>query len=68
LELYLSGLGISQDKALKALMEAALLGGLLCQGFNQEMLIVSDGAKQFNLFQHALCWIHAERALCKLEG
>jgi len=30
------------------------------------MGIVSDDAGQFNVFAHALCWIHAERAINKL--
>jgi hypothetical protein len=30
------------------------------------MTIVSDDAGQFNVFNHALCWIHAERLLNKL--
>jgi hypothetical protein len=27
---------------------------------------VSDDAGQFNAFQHALCWIHAERDISRL--
>jgi len=30
--------------------------------------VVSDDAGQFNVFRHALCWIHAERILAKLLG
>jgi len=30
------------------------------------MGIVSDDAGQFNVFDHAWCWIHAERAINKL--
>ncbi len=67
-ESYLSGLGLTQDKAIKAVTEAALLGGLLAQGFNPLMRLLSDGAQQFKLFQHGLCWVHAERPLRKLEG
>jgi len=32
------------------------------------MVIHSDGAGQFNLFIHALCWKHAERPLVKLKS
>ncbi len=32
------------------------------------MLILSDGAKQFALFVHALCWVHMERSLRRLNG
>ena len=31
-------------------------------------MIVSDGAGQFNVGQHALCWVHAERLIHKLVG
>jgi hypothetical protein len=31
-------------------------------------VIVSDDAGQFNVFLHALCWIHAERSVNKLTG
>ena len=30
-------------------------------------VIVSDGAGQFNIAQHALCWVHAERLIHKLD-
>jgi hypothetical protein len=29
---------------------------------------LSDGAGQFNVMQHGLCWVHIERGLRKLEG
>jgi hypothetical protein len=32
-----------------------------------ETVIVSDDAGQFNLGEHALCWVHAERLVHKLE-
>ena len=32
------------------------------------MAIISDDAGQFNIFLHALCWVHAERAITKLTG
>ena len=37
-------------------------------GVNPELAIISDDAGQFRLFQHSLCWIHAERTLNKLVG
>jgi hypothetical protein len=30
-------------------------------------VIVSDGARQFRVADHALCWVHAERLVYKLE-
>lgn len=48
--------------------EAALLGGALSQGLSEQLRILSDGAPQFNLLVHALCWVHAERGLRKLSA
>lgn len=36
------------------------------RGFNPDLAIISDGAGQFAIFLHALCWIHAERLIHKL--
>ncbi len=66
---YLDAMGIVTPQAVRLVSEAALLGGLIEQGVvSQELLILSDGAGQFKVFIHALCWIHAERALRKLKG
>lgn len=46
--------------------EAALIGSILQHGFSKDTVIVSDDAGQFNVFQHALCWIHAERLITAL--
>ena len=42
------------------------MGGLLAQGIPADFGIVSDDAGQFNVFDHVLCWIHAERAINRL--
>jgi hypothetical protein len=47
--------------------EAALWGAVAGHGFLHEAVIVSDAAGQFNVGQHSLCWIHAERLVHKLE-
>jgi hypothetical protein len=47
--------------------EAALWGAIAEYGFLREAVIVSDDAGQFKVGQHALCWIHAERLVHKLE-
>ena len=44
------------------------MGSVLEHGFNRELIIVSHDAGQFNVFMHALCWIHAERTINKLVG
>jgi hypothetical protein len=43
-------------------VEAVNAHGFLC-----EAVVVSDDAGQFNVGQHALCWIRAERLVHKLE-
>ena len=65
---YLKGLGIVGKQASRLVTEAALLGGAIEQGVDIHLKILSDGAPQFNVLVHALCWIHAERALRRLSG
>jgi hypothetical protein len=47
--------------------EGALWGAVTAHGFLCEAVVLSDDAGQFNVGQHALCWIHAERLVHKLE-
>jgi transposase IS66 family protein len=47
--------------------EGALWGAIKAHGLLPETVIVSDDAGQFNLGEHALCWVHAERLVHKLE-
>ena len=47
--------------------EGALWGAVAAHGFLQNAVIVSDGAGQFAVGQHALCWVHAERLVHKLD-
>ena len=44
--------------------EAAMIGSIV--GLLTDTVIVSDDAGQFDVFQHALCWIHAERHLRRI--
>ena len=46
--------------------EGALVGGLFAKGLSHDLVIVSDGAGQFAILLHALCWVHAERLIHKL--
>lgn len=46
--------------------EAALLGSAVAHGLRLDLGIVSDGAGQYALLVHGLCWIHQERNLAKL--
>jgi Transposase IS66 family len=63
---YLLGKGIVSVKTVRVLSEAALLGGLTIQGRSEPLRILSDGAGQFNVMEHGLCWVHIERGLRKL--
>ena len=65
---YLESNGILTQKAKRVLSEAALLGGLIEKGVSEQLRILSDGAGQFNVLVHGLCWVHAERALRRLSG
>ena len=47
--------------------EAALWGAVSAHGFLCEAVVVSDDAGQFDVGRHALCWIHAERLVHKLD-
>lgn len=46
--------------------EATLLGSILHHGRCDDLVILSDGAGQFNILRHALCWVHTERLIHKL--
>jgi hypothetical protein len=63
-ENYLNFLEIKNPRHRQIATEGALTGSILSRGFY--IKIVSDDAGQFNVFQHALCWIHAERKINEL--
>jgi hypothetical protein len=65
-EKHLAEVGITSPRHVPLATEGALMGSLLAHGFAGEMAIVSDDAGQFNVFAHALCWIHAERGINRL--
>jgi hypothetical protein len=47
--------------------EGALWGAIKAHGLLPETVIVSDDAGQFLVGCHALCWVHAERLVHKLD-
>ena len=47
--------------------EGALWGSVQAHEFLCDAVILSDDAGQFNIGQHALCWVHAERLVHKLD-
>src|SRR3984893_6657703 len=64
--LGIAGLAVTPDPV-RVATEGALWGTVNAHGFLCEAVVVSDDAGQFNVGQHALCWIHAERLVHKLE-
>jgi hypothetical protein len=64
----LQALGIRTTRHIRIATEGALIGSLIENGFRKDLVILSDGAGQFILFLHALCWIHTERSINKLTG
>jgi hypothetical protein len=48
--------------------EGALWGSVKAHGFLGDGVILSDDAGQFDVGHHALCWVHAERLVHKLEA
>ncbi len=63
---HLQRLGITQARHVRIATEGALVGSLIHHGFPRELVIVSDDAGQFDVFNHALCWIHAERVFQRI--
>jgi hypothetical protein len=64
--LAIAALKVTPDPVMVA-TEGALWGSIKAHGFLPNTVIVSDDAGQFNVGQHALCWIHAERLVHKLD-
>lgn len=58
---YLKAEGIELHSHRKTATEGALLGAVLASGVSRDLGIISDGAGQFRLLEHGLCWVHAER-------
>jgi hypothetical protein len=65
-QVRLQELEITGERYVRITTEGALLGGLIARGVSPDLVILSDGAPQFDLFVHASCWVHAERPLARL--
>ncbi|MDJ0719436.1 MAG: hypothetical protein QNJ54_35325 [Prochloraceae cyanobacterium] len=65
---YLESNGITSQQGIKLVTEAALLGSAIEHGLSPDLIILSDGAKQFAILIHALCWVHMERTIRRLNG
>jgi hypothetical protein len=64
--LGISALKVNPDPVTIA-TEGALWGSIKAHGFLPDTVIVSDDAGQFNVGEHGLCWVHAERLVHKLD-
>lgn len=69
---HLEALGITaldvHPDPVRIATEGALWGSIAAQGLLRGTVIVSDGAGQFDVGEHALCWVHAERLVHKLDA
>jgi len=63
---YLSAQHVTDQRHVRIASEGALLGSLIAHGVSPELTVLSDGAGQFDVFVHALCWLHVERPLARL--
>jgi hypothetical protein len=63
---YLGERRVTDPRHVRIATEGALVGSLIAHGVSPELTVLSDGAGQFDLFVHALCWLHVERPLERL--
>jgi hypothetical protein len=61
-----TGLAVIQDPVQIA-TEGAQWGSIHAHGFLHDAVVLSDDAGQFDIGRHALCWVHAERLVHKLD-
>ena len=68
---HLERLGITElnvtPDPVRIATEGALWGSVQSHEFVRDMVILSDDAGQFAVGEHALCWVHAERLVHKLD-
>lgn len=64
--LGITKLAVTPDPVLIA-TEGAVWGAIKAHGLLPDTVILSDDAGQFAVGRHALCWVHAERLIHKLD-
>ncbi|QQP89821.1 hypothetical protein IGS68_00635 [Skermanella sp. TT6] len=64
--LGITTLTVTPDPVLVA-SEGAVWGAIKAHGLLPDTVILSDDAGQFAVGRHALCWVHAERLIHKLD-
>ncbi len=65
-EAFLQERNITKESEVRFLTEAALYASVIQNGIPKRLVVHSDDAGQFDVFLHALCWIHEERHYRKL--
>jgi hypothetical protein len=63
---HLTAAGVTSVRPVRIATEGALLGSLIEHGVSPELVVLSDGAPQFDILVHASCWLHAERPLARM--
>ena len=64
---FMDDIGLKEHPKLRQTISSAMLyGSLIHHDFDLHMVTFSDGARQFDVFDHAQCWLHAERPLDKV--
>ena len=58
--------GLTGEIRSREASEALIYGSLIEHGAGH-LTTFSDGARQFDVFRHSQCWIHAERGLAKVH-
>ena len=61
-----NGLDVTPDPV-RVATEGALWGSVQSHGHLSDAVVLSDDAGQFDVGRHALCWVHAERLVHKLD-
>ncbi len=71
-QVHLDRLGFNALKVtpepVRVATEGALWGSVQSHKFLCDAVVLSDDAGQFNVGLHALCWVHAERLVHKLDA
>jgi hypothetical protein len=63
---HLEAAGATGPRHARIATEGALLGSLIEHGVSPALVVLSDGAPQFDVLVHASCWMHAERPLARM--
>jgi Transposase IS66 family len=64
--LRFTGLDVTPDP-IQVATEGALWGSVQSHDHLRDAVVLSDDAGQFHVGRHALCWVHAERLVHKLD-